>query len=89
MAKCLEDSKFTRFPTLGERKSPQVKRIQKEQLHCSCTLPDHRGVDECDSCKVWYHRHCMDVPSKVFSGKNVSGSARNVNVCEDPFMRAT
>ena len=74
LAKCLEDCKFTRFPTLGERKSSQIKRIQKEQLHCSCRLPENKGIDEmaeCDSCKLWYHRHCMDIPSEVFSGKDV------------------
>lgn len=26
---------------------------------------------ECDSCKLWYHQHCMDIPSEVFSGLDV------------------
>ena len=73
LAKCLEDCKFTRFPTLGERNSSQIKCIQKEELHCSCRLPEQSGDEmaECDSCKVWYHRHCMDIPSEVFSGLDV------------------
>ena len=85
LAKCLEDCKFTRFPTLGERKSSQIKCIQKELLHCSCRLPDHRGVDvmaECDSYGIdtaWtFQVRCL--VTRMFPG-----SARNVNVSEDPL----
>ena len=74
LAKCLEDSRFTRFPILGERNSSGIKCIQKTELHCSCRLPEKVGVDqmaECNACKVWYHRHCMDIPAEVFDNSDV------------------
>ena len=27
---------------------------------------ESNDMAECDSCHVWYHRHCMDIPSEVF-----------------------
>ena len=34
-------------------------------------MPEGKGDEmaECDSCHIWYHRHCMDIPSKVFPVK--------------------
>ena len=74
LATCLEDSKFTCFPILGERNFCGIKHVQKTELHCSCRLPETIGVDqmaECDACKVWYHQHCMDIPSEVFNNPDV------------------
>ena len=71
LAKCLEDSKF---PILSERNSCGIKHVQKTELHGSCLLPETIGVDqmaECDACKVWYHQHCMDIPSEVFNNPDV------------------
>ena len=34
LAKCLEDSKFTRFPVLGKQNFSGIKRVQKIELHC-------------------------------------------------------
>ena len=36
------------------------------------------------ACKVWYHRHCMDIPSEVLVVRMFPGSAKNVNVSEYP-----
>ena len=74
LARCLEECKFTCFPTLGERNSSGIKHIQKTELHCSCLLPEEVGIDqmaECDACKVWYHQHCMDIPPEVFNNSDV------------------
>ena len=73
LAKCLENCRLSRFPTLGKRKSSHIQHIQREELHCSCRLPEEPGDEmaECDSCKVWYHRHCMDIPSEVFNNTDV------------------
>ena len=51
----------SRFPVLGEQESVL-------ELHCSCCMPEQTCdvMGECDSCHIWYHRHCMDVPSEVF-----------------------
>ena len=39
------------------------------ELYCSCRMPEEKGqlgMAECDSCHIWYHYHCMDIPSEVF-----------------------
>ena len=61
LATCLETCQVTRFPALGERKSA-VRKPKIVKLHCSCRMPEEKG----DVCHVWYHRHCMDIPSEVF-----------------------
>ena len=85
LATCLEDSKFTCFPILGERNFCGIKHVQKTELHCSCRLPETIGVDqmaECDACKVWYHQHCMDIPTEVLTIQMFPGSVKGVNYCE-------
>ena len=66
LATCLENS---RFPVLGERKSAVIT----VELHCSCRMPEEKGdvMAQCDVCHVWYHRHCMDIPSEVFGESEV------------------
>ena len=73
LATCLENCLFSRFPTVGERNS--VSRKPKTvKLYCSCRMPDKKEGETdldmamCDSCHMWYHRHCMDIPSDVFDG---------------------
>ena len=58
---CLENCQF---PLLGERKSAPIKSTKTVELHCTCRMPEEKGDEmaECDSCHVWYHRHCMDIP---------------------------
>ena len=65
---CLERCQFSRFPVCGERKSAAVKSSKTVDVHCSCRMPEQPGDEmaECDKCHVWYHRHCMDIPSEVF-----------------------
>ena len=52
---------------LGERNSA-VRKPKTVELHCSCHMPLEKGDEmaQCDVCHVWYHRHCMDIPSEVF-----------------------
>ena len=71
---CFENCQFQRFPVLGERKNARVKFSKSVELHCSCRMPEQPGDEmvECDSCHVWYHRHCMDIPSEVFGVSEVS-----------------
>ena len=71
---CLERCQFSRFPVCGERKSAAVKSSKTVDLHCSCRMPEQPGDEmaECDKCHVWYHRHCMDIPSEVFGNVEVS-----------------
>ena len=73
LLKCLEDCHLSRFPVVSDRRITRVKCTQEVDLHCSCRLPEEEGDEmaECDSCKRWYHRHCMDIPQEVFSGMDV------------------
>ena len=66
LATCLENCQVTHFPVLGERKSA-VRKPKIVELHCSCRMPEEKGDEmaQCDVCHVWYHRHCMDIPSEV------------------------
>ena len=72
LATCLENCQVTRFPVLGERKSA-VRKPKAVELHCSCRMPEEKGDEmaQCDVCHVWYHRHCMDIPSEVFGESEV------------------
>ena len=81
LTKCLEDCKFTRFPVLGERSFCGIKRVQKTELHCSCRLPEKAGdkMAECEACKIWYHQHCMDIPSEVFDSSDVPWKCKACN----------
>ena len=72
LAMCLENCQVSRFPVLGERKSA-VRKPKTVELHCSCRMPEEKGDEmvQCDVCHVWYHRHCMDIPSEVFGESDV------------------
>ena len=74
LSACLERCQFSRFPVCGERKSASVRSSKTVDLHCSCRMPEQPGDEmaECDKCHVWYHRHCMDIPSEVFGNVEVS-----------------
>ena len=67
LATCLENCQVTRFSVLGDRVSVQ-RKPKTVELHCSCRMSERDGekFPECDSCHVWYHRHCMDIPIEVF-----------------------
>ena len=65
---CLKDFQFTRFPIEWERLSKGIKFSHQIHLHCTCHyLPEYSDMDECDSCKCWFHQHCMDLPNEVFN----------------------
>ena len=66
LLKCLEECHLSRFPLVGERRHSTVKRTQEIEIHCSCRMVGRDVMARCDSCKVWYHQHCIDIPSVVF-----------------------
>ena len=72
LSTCLEKCQISRFPVLGGRSSVSKKPCMVE-LHCSCHMPEENGYEmaECDSCSVWYHRHCMDIASDVFGQHDI------------------
>lgn len=73
LATCLENCQVSRFPVLGDRASVQ-RKPKTVELYCSCRMPERYGEKfaECDSCHIWYHRHCMDIPSEVFDTNSKS-----------------
>ena len=54
-----------------------LRNLRAVELHCSCRMPEEKGhvLAECDVCHVWYHRHCMDIPSEVF---DFTGNVKDV-----------
>ena len=48
----------------------RVGECRKKAAHVVC---QRRKVMrwQCDVCHVWYHRHCMDIPSEVFGESEV------------------
>ena len=66
---CLENCQVSRFPVLGQRESVE-RKPKTVELHCSCLLPGDE-MAKCDSCHVWYQRHCMDIPREVFGESEV------------------
>ena len=72
LATCLENCQVSRFPIVDERHSI-ARKPKTIELHCSCRMPEEEGDEMamCDSCHVWYHRHCMDIPSEVLGGSEV------------------
>ena len=63
LATCLKNCQVTRFP---------VRKPKIVELHCSCRMPEENDeMAQCDVCHVWYHRHCMDIPSEVFGEAEV------------------
>ena len=59
------------FPVLCERETSGVKHIQQIELYCVCRLPDEGDMAECEACKQWFHRHCMEIPDEVFVSTDV------------------
>ena len=65
---CLEENKFTRFPTTS-LSSGQVKRAQAENIlvntYCTCKMPEcfDDNMVACDVCDTWYHYKCVDICS--------------------------
>ena len=72
---CLESDHCVRFPVLGECRSTPAQSTKIVEPHCTCRMPEEKGDEmaECDSCHLWYHRHCMDIPSDVWRGGHTLG----------------
>ena len=79
LLKCLEDCQLSHFPVVSQRRHSNIKHTQEVDLHCSCRMPEVEGdeIAQCDTCDVWYHRHCMDIPSEVFGDSDVPWACTN------------
>ena len=79
---CLESCKFSRFPVLHDSykcATAKSHETQVEDLHCTCRMPEKSGDDMalCESCDIWYHKHCMDIPDEVFDESEVYWKCRS------------
>ena len=66
---CLENASFNRFPVTGRKRTGGATTSEVIEIFCTCRMPEEDGVDmaECEKCKQWFHKHCMDIPDEVFS----------------------
>ena len=73
LIECLARSKFSPFPVIGERSTSDISCLDviELDLHCVCRLPELPGdkMAECESCKQWFHSHCVDIPNSVFNSE--------------------
>lgn len=78
---CLKDEKFTPCPSLQESYSHKLASTTLEffiPIYCVCRMPyyveDEQNPNlfmaECDQCRRWYHKSCVDIPDYVFKKRN-------------------
>lgn len=85
LVECLKQCMFTRFPLQGKRQSQGVISSKEVELFCTCRMPEEKDntidpMAECDDCREWYHRSCMNIPDKVFGKKEVPWRCKKCTV---------
>ena len=70
LIECLARSEFSPLPVIGERSISDINCLDVD-LHCVCRLPELPGdkMAECESCKQWFHSHCVDIPNSVHNSE--------------------
>ena len=68
---CFESERISEFPltkkTLSIRRKKNTKTINIRN-YCICHLPEcFDDLVECDKCKNWYHKSCVNAPSDDIS----------------------
>ena len=81
---CLQSGQFVRFPVLGDCRKAAVRSTKTVNLHYTCRMPEEKGDEmaKCDSCHVWYHCHCMDIPSEVFGELDIHWECKACSVAD-------
>ena len=49
----------------------KMKKVSKTMIQKYKDTFPALGKLRCDSCHIWYHRHCMDISSEVFGESEV------------------
>ena len=71
LVKCLTQQAISPFPTTSRSRKPLPQRGSTTvNVFCKCRLPEDGRMIQCDSCKEWYHSHCVTVPESVWSDSN-------------------
>ena len=77
--KCLEEEKFTLFSSSHKHTKLSKGNIIYVCIYCICRSPlyeenskryENLFMAECAKCGEWYHRICLEIPSRVFINEN-------------------
>ena len=71
---CLENKSFSSFPSSQAIQDLNRKKQFEFNVYCHCRMPffksslvdSKNSMAECDSCKQWYHRGCVQIPASLF-----------------------
>ena len=80
LLKCLEEEEFTLFPRSHKHTKLSKRHIIYVDIYCICRSPfyeedserdEHFFMVECVKCGEWYHKRCLEFPSRVFTNETV------------------
>ena len=66
---CYESEKLSHFPRARRSCSRRIYKDVQVAVYCICHFPDVERfghMAECDTCKLWYHQICLNIPDRVF-----------------------
>ena len=67
---CFGIGHMSLFPTHGHR-NPQQHTTETISIYCICRLIAEGTMIQCFSCKEWFHKSCVSVPSKFIHNKKL------------------
>ena len=73
LSTCFDNNLLVEFAVTGKRVIRCKPYTSIVELYCVCRMPywrtDEIGLrmEECESCKRWFHRKCEKIPAAVFS----------------------
>lgn len=59
LLKCLESRYFTKFPCRDSKRKRTNRRVLLP-VYCKCRMPEEGEMIQCNDCKEWYHRECVE-----------------------------
>ena len=66
---CYESEKLSHLPRARRSCSRRIYKDVQVAVYCICHFPDVERfghMAECDTCKLWYHQICLNIPDRVF-----------------------
>ena len=79
LLKCLEEEEFTLFPRSHKHTKLSKGHIIYVDIYCICRSPfynedserdENLFMAECVKCGEWYHKRCLEIPSRVFTNES-------------------
>ena len=74
LIECLKSRKMIPFPSKSCRRRKTTPTIITFDVFCCCRLPEfveEEPMAACEKCQEWYHCSCENIPSEVFTNKDV------------------